>query len=70
MPQRPLIASLVAFLAAAVRPPSALARAIVIVLAVKLIAVAAMAVYFHFYDQHVVANAAAVGRLLGPATLP
>lgn len=70
MPQRPLIASLLAFLGAALRPPSALARAIVIVLAVKLVAVATMAVYFHYAKQHVVANAAAVDRLLGPASLP
>jgi len=70
MSQRPLIASLLAFLGAALRPPSALARAIVIVLAVKFVAVSAMAVYFHFVDQHVEANAAAVDRLLGPATLP
>ena len=70
MPQRPLIASLLAFLGAALRPPSALARAIVIVLAVKLVAVATMAVYFHYAKQHVAANAAVVDRLLGPASLP
>jgi len=43
---------------------------VVIVLAAKLIAVAAMGVYFHFANQHVVADAAAIGRLLGPASLP
>lgn len=67
MLQRPLLASLVA---AVQRSPTPLARAIVTVLTVKLVAVAAMAIYFHFASQHVVANAAAVGRLLGPATLP
>ena len=70
MSPRPLIASLAAFIGAALRPPTALARAIVIVLAAKLIAVAAMGVYFHFANQHVMADAAAIGRLLGPASLP
>jgi len=59
-----------AFIGAGLRPPTALARAIVIVLAAKLIAVAAMGVYFHFANQRVVADAAAIGRLLGPASLP
>jgi cell shape-determining protein MreD len=70
MPQRPLIASLLAFFDAALRPPSALARAIVVVLAAKLIAVTAMVVYFHFANQHVVADAAAIDRLLSPVSLP
>ncbi len=70
MSPRPLLASLVAFIGAGLRPPTALARAIVIVLAAKLVAVAAMIVYFHFANQHVVADAAAIGRLLGPASLP
>ena len=70
MSPRPLLASLLAFIGAGLRPPTALARAIVIVLAAKLIAVAAMGVYFLFANQHVVADAAAIGRLLGPASLP
>jgi hypothetical protein len=70
MAQRPLIATLGAFLDAALRPPTALARTIVIVLAVKFVAVMAMAAYFHFVNQHAVADAAAIGRLLGPASLP
>jgi hypothetical protein len=70
MLQRPLFASLVAFAAAVRRPPTPLARAIVAVLSIKLVAVTAMAVYFHFASQHVVADAATVGRLLGPSMLP
>ena len=70
MSQRPLIATLAAFIGAGLWPQSALARAIVIVLAAKLVAVAAMIVYFHFANLHVVADAAAIGRLLGPASLP
>jgi hypothetical protein len=70
MSPRPVLASLAAFVGAGLRPASPLARAIVIVLAAKLIAVVAMIVYFHFVDQHVVANAAAIGRLLGPSSPP
>jgi hypothetical protein len=61
--------ALKAFLTAAVRPPTALSRAIVAVLWIKLFVVVAMLVYFHFGDQHVVADAAAISRLLGPAPL-
>jgi len=70
MLQRPLLASFAAFVCAARRPPTPLARAIVTVLTAKLVAVAAMAVYFHFTNQRVVADAAAIGRLLGPSALP
>jgi hypothetical protein len=69
-PPRPLLASLAAFLGAGWRPPSALARAIVIVLVAKLIAVLAMAVFFHFANQHAAVDAAAIGRLFGPSPLP
>jgi hypothetical protein len=69
-PSRPVLSSLSAFLSAVRRPPTPLARAIVTVLAIKLVAVAAMAIYFHFSSQHVAADAAAIGRLLGPTPLP
>jgi hypothetical protein len=70
MSSRPVLASLAAFISAGLRPTTALARAIVVVLAAKLIAVAAMIVYFHLANQHVVADAAEIGRLLGPSSLP
>ena len=70
MSPRPVLASLAAFVGAGLRPQTALARAIVIVLAAKLIAVVAMTVYFNFADQHVTANAASISRLLGPASRP
>jgi len=70
MSSRPLLASLAAFVSEGLRPTTALARAIVIVLAAKLLAVVAMIVYFHFADQHVVANVTAVSHLLGPSSLP
>jgi len=65
-----MLATLGAFLNAARRPPTALARAIVMVLAIKLLAVAGMFVFFHFAKQNVTADAAAIGRLIGPASLP
>ena len=70
MSARHVLASLAAFIGAGLRPPTALARAIVVVLAAKLIVVAAMIVYFHFANQHVVADAAAISRLLSPSALP
>ena len=69
MSPRPVLASLAAFVGAGLRPRSMLARAVVFVLAAKLIAVAGMMAYQHFTDQEVV-DAAAVGRLLGPSSRP
>lgn len=45
---RPVLASLVAFIGAGLRPSTALARAITVVLAAKLIAVVAMAIFLFF----------------------
>jgi hypothetical protein len=67
---RPVLASLAAFVRAGLRPQSALARAIVIVLAAKLIAVVAMMVYQFFANQNVIVDAAAISRLLGPSSPP
>lgn len=66
----PLLSSLAAFIGAAIRPRGLLARAIVAVLAIKLVAVAGMAVYAHFTDQSASIDAAAVERLIGPAARP
>jgi hypothetical protein len=54
---RPVLASLVAFIGAGLRPSTALARAITVVLAAKLIAVVAMAIFLFFANQHVVVDA-------------
>ena len=70
MVQRTVLASLTAFAAAVWRPPTPLARAIVTVLTIKLVAVTSMAVYFHFASRQVTADTAAISRLLGPSTLP
>ena len=66
----PLLSSLAAFVGAAFRPSGLLARAIVTVLAIKLVAVAGMAVVAHFTDQSASIDAAAVDRMIGPATRP
>ncbi|MGA2566466.1 MAG: hypothetical protein ABSF41_06525 [Pseudolabrys sp.] len=65
----PVLASLAAFVSAGLRPRSVLARAVVIVLAAKLIAVASMMIYQHFDKQNVV-DAAAISRVLGPSSRP
>jgi amino acid transporter len=70
MSSRPVLASLAAFISAGLRPATPLARAIVIVLAAKFIAVVAMTVFLFVADQNAVVDAATVGRLLGPASLP
>ena len=67
---RPLLSSLAAFVVAALRPQSLLARAVVTVLAIKLIAVAGMGVFAHFSDQSAAVDAAAIDRLLGPSSHP
>jgi len=68
--RRPVLESLAAFVSAGIRPRSVLARAIVIVLAIKLIAVAGMAAYAHLTDQSAGIDAAAVNRLIGPSSAP
>jgi hypothetical protein len=68
--QRPVLASLVAFLCEGLRPRSMLARAIVFVLALKLVAVTGMMVFQRFAERGASVDTAAVGRLLGPSSLP
>ena len=70
MATRPVLASLAAFIGAGLRPSTALARAIVVVLAAKLIAVVAMMVFQFIANQHAVVDAAAISRLLGPSSVP
>lgn len=68
--RHPVLSSLAAFLSAAIRPRSLLARAIVTVLAIKLVAVVGMAVYAHYADQRPSIDATAVSRLIGPSARP
>ncbi len=68
MSPRPVLASLAAFVGAGLRPQSPLARAIVIVLAIKLVAVIGMTAVQYFALPHAAADAAAISRLLGPSS--
>lgn len=65
----PVLASLTAFVRAGLRPRGMLARAIVFVLAAKLIAVAGMMIFQHFANPNVT-DAAVVDRVLGPPSRP
>ena len=67
---RPLLASLAAFAHAGLRPKTVLARAIVAVLAIKLVAVAAMMFYQHHENRSSVADKAGVAYRLGPSSAP
>ncbi len=70
MPLRPVLASLAAFFDAGLRPTTALSRAIVAVLAAKLIAIVAMLVFLAVVNQRAVVDAATVSHLLGPSSAP
>jgi hypothetical protein len=65
-----VLVSLAAFVGAGLRPRSALARAIVVVLTAKLVAVVAMTVFQHVGHQNVAVDAATISRLLGPSSAP
>jgi len=67
---RPLLASLAAFVHAGLRPRTMLARAIVTVLVIKLVAVTAMIAFQHYEDRSAVADTAGVARRLGPSSTP
>jgi hypothetical protein len=62
-----VLSSLAAFLAAGVRPPTPLARAIVLVLIVKLIAIMAVGVFLFSSSGRLVVDSATVSRLIGPS---
>ncbi len=67
---RTLLASLADFVRAGLRPKTMLARAIVTVLVIKLVAVAAMTFYQHHQDRSAVADSAGVAYRLGPSSTP
>ena len=64
-----VLKSLIAFIGSALRPKTALARAIVAVLAAKFIAVLAMLVFLYVANQQAV-DAATISQLLGPFSPP
>jgi hypothetical protein len=63
-----IFSSLAAFAAAAVRPPTPLARAIVVVLIVKLFAIISLKFFMFPDDARPVSDANAVARIVGPTT--
>jgi hypothetical protein len=60
-----ILSSLWAFLAAALRPRTSLARAIVVVLAIKLIGIVGMKVFMFSDDARPVVDASTMARVLG-----
>jgi hypothetical protein len=62
-----VLSSLAAFLAAGARPPTPLAKAIVLVLVVKLMAIAAIGVFLFSSTGRMVVDPITVSRLIGPS---
>ena len=62
-----VLSSLNAYLAAGVRPPTPLAKAIVLVLVVKLVAIAGAGVFLFSSSGRLVVDSNAVSRLIGPS---
>jgi len=67
---RAILSSLAAFAAAGLWPRSALAKAIVVVLIVKLFAITGFKLFMFPTSEQPVADAAAIARVIGPSTLP
>ena len=65
-----ILSSLGAFLAAAVWPQTPLAKAIVAVLVIKLIAIAGIGAFMHAGRGQAPVGADAMARLLGPSVSP
>jgi hypothetical protein len=62
-----VLSSLAAFLAAGARPPTPLAKAIVLVLVVKLMAIAGAGLFLFSSSGRLVVDSDAVSRLVGPS---
>jgi hypothetical protein len=60
-----VLSSIVAFLAAGVRPPTPFAKAIRLALAIKLVAIAGLGVVMHASRGGPAVDAGAVARLIG-----
>lgn len=65
---RAIVASLTAFAAAGLRPRTPLAKAIMLVLLIKLAGVAAMSVYLTADHAETAVDAAAMARVIGVTT--
>jgi hypothetical protein len=66
-PLNAILSTLGAFLAAGVRPPTPLARAIMVVLVTKLVAIAGIAVFLASDGRRPVVDPIAVSRPIGPS---
>ena len=64
-----VISSLAAFLAAGVRPPTPLAKAIMLVLTLKLLAITAASIFLFSINERPTVDSDAVSRLIGPLPL-
>jgi hypothetical protein len=65
-----VLSSIVAFLAAGVRPPTPFAKAIRLVLAIKLVAIASIGMVMLAGRARPGVDATAVARLIGPPAAP
>ena len=63
-----VVSSLAAFLAAGVRPPTPLAKAIMLVLLLKLSAIAGASIFLFSINERPTVDPGAVSRLIGPST--
>ena len=63
-----LMSSFAAFLAAGVRPPTQLAKAITLVLMLKLLAIAGASIFLFSINERPTVDPGAVSRLIGPST--
>ena len=62
-----VLSSLAAYLVTGVRPPTPLAKAIVLVLVVKLVAIAGASIFLFSSSGRLVVDSNAVSRLIGPS---
>ena len=66
-PLNAILSSLAAFLAAGLRPPTPLAKAILLVLVIKLVAIACFVVFLFPSSARLVVDPIAVSHLIRPA---
>ena len=69
-PAKAILSSLSAFLAAGVRPPTPLAKAIVLVLVIKLIGIAGIKVLLFPDSATPSVDATTIEHVIGPSTTP
>lgn len=63
-----VMSSLAAFLAAGARPPTPLAKAITLVLTLKLLAITGAGIFLFSINKQPAVDRGAVSRLIGPST--